>query len=175
MFRKQVDAKPVMAPERETSPPVAPERPAAAATEVHGEPTHVAQSITVKGDLSGREDLYFDGTLEGRICLPDSCVVIGPNGRVQADVEASEIVVEGRVTGNLRARSRVELRRTSRVRGDLTAERIAIQDGAWYNGRVEVVRGEEARVARAASASASGEYQAVPMSAAGEHVDAETD
>lgn len=172
MFRKQVEAKPVPTPEREPAPPVVPERPVAATPEVRGEPTRIAQSITVKGDLFGQEDLFFDGTLEGRIRLPDSRVVIGPNAQMQADVEANEIIVEGRVTGNLRARTRVELRRTSRVRGDVTAERMAIQDGARFNGRVEVVRGEEARAARAASTAASGEgYSAVPMSASG---DAET-
>lgn len=168
MFRKQGEAKPVAVPERDLAPPVAPERPGAAAPEPHGEPTRIAQSITVKGDLSGREDLFFDGTLEGRIRLPDSCVVIGPGGRVQADVEANEIIVEGVVTGNLRGRTRVELRHTSRVRGDVTTERIAIQEGARFNGRIEVVRGEEARAGRATAASAGGEpYPAVPLSAAG--------
>ena len=175
MWRKQAEAKPVVVPEREPAPPVVPECPVAAVAEARSEPTRIAQSITVKGDLSGREDLFFDGTLEGRICVPDSRVVIGPNGRVKADVEANEIVVEGRVAGNLRARSRVELRRTSHVRGDVTAERIAIQDGAWFNGRVEVVRGEETRVARAASVSVSSDYQAVPMSAAGEREDSFTE
>ena len=171
MFRKQVEAKPVAVPEREPAPPVAPERPGGA-PEPRGEPTRIAQSITVKGDLSGREDLFFDGTLEGRIRLPDSRVVIGPNGRVQADVEANEIIVEGRVTGSLRGRTRVELRCTSRVRGDVTTARIAIQEGARFNGRIEVVSAEEARVARATSASAAGEsYPAVPVSAAGEPKD----
>jgi cytoskeletal protein CcmA (bactofilin family) len=169
MFRKQPEVTPVGMPEREPAPPASPEWPGAAAPEPRGEATRVAPSITVKGELSGREDLFFDGTLEGRICMPDSRIVVGPNGRVQADIEASEIIVEGRVAGNLRGQRRVELRRTSQVRGDVTTERIAIQDGAQFHGRVEVVRGEEARVARAVSASAGGEsYPAVPVSATGE-------
>ena len=167
MFRKQVEAKPVAPPEREPAPPVAPDRAAIPAADLRDESTQIAQSITVKGDLSGQEGLFFDGALEGRIHMLDSRVVIGPNGRVHADVEANEIVVEGQVRGNLRARTRVELRRTSHVRGDVTTERIAIQDGAHFNGRVEIVRGEEACAARAASVAASAEsYAAVPVSAA---------
>lgn len=172
MFRKQVEAKPVPAPEREPAPPVAPETPRAASPEPRGEPTRIAQSITVKGDLSGQEDLFFDGALEGRIRLPDSRVVIGPNGRVQADVEANEIIIEGNVTGNLRGRTRVEMRSGSRVRGDVTTARIAIQDGARFNGRIEVLRDEELRAARATSASPGADsYPAVPVSAAGEAKD----
>jgi len=171
MWHKQDETKPAAVPEREPAPPVASvDRPAPATREPRGEPTRVAQSITVKGDLSGSEDLYFDGTLEGRIHVPDCRVTIGPNGRVQAEIEANEIVVEGQVNGNLRARARVDLCRTSRVRGDVVAGRIAIQEGARLHGHVEVIRGEAAG-ARAAASAAAESYPAVPVSAAGAHED----
>jgi cytoskeletal protein CcmA (bactofilin family) len=163
MWRKQGEGK--LGAEPEPAPAIPPERPAVlATTEPRSESTRITATISVKGEMSGREDVYLDGTLEGSVRLPDSRLTVGPHGRLTADVEAAEIIVEGRVTGNLRARTRVELRRTCRVRGDISTERIAIHEGAHFNGRVDITRGEEARLARAASAGA--EFRAVPVAAA---------
>ena len=155
MWRKQPEDKPSAVTEPPRPSPSAGGGPAPA-PEPRVEGTRITAAITLKGEISGNEDLFLDGALEGSIRMPDSRVTIGPNARVAADVEADEIVVEGRVTGNLRARTRVELRRTSHVRGDLSAQRIAIQDGACFNGKAEVLRGDT-RAPRAASAAAGAE------------------
>lgn len=119
------------------------------------EPSRIAQSLTFKGEITGREDIYLDGAIEGAIRLPESRVTVGPNGRVAADIEAGEIVIEGFVQGSLSGRTRVELRRSSAVRGDIVAPRLAVQEGARFTGKVDMVRPEDVRASRAAAASAS--------------------
>ena len=157
MWGNKPEQKPAPAPE--PVKPVAVERAPvstpAPAVAVRAEGSRFNQNLLVKGEISGREDLYLDGRMEGSIRLPESRVTVGPNGRVTAEIEANEIIVEGHVRGNLFARSRLELRASCTVRGDAAAPRVAIQEGARLNGRVEMAKPEEVRAARAATASAS--------------------
>ncbi len=103
-----------------------------------GEFAHIGKSVVIKGELSGSEDLYIDGTVEGTIQLPGNNLVIGPNGQVHADVNAKGVIVQGKLEGNIRASDRAELRKSAVIAGDIVTQRIAIEDGAYFKGKVEI-------------------------------------
>lgn len=100
--------------------------------------TIIGKSVTIRGDLSGKEDLYMDGDIEGTITLAESALTVGENARVTADIHARDIIVLGKVSGNLNASGRVELRQTAAVLGDISAARLSIEDNAALKGRVEL-------------------------------------
>ena len=100
--------------------------------------TVIGKSVTVRGELSGQEDLYMDGAVEGTISLVGARLTIGPNARVQADLQAQDVVILGQVDGKVRAAGRIELRSSAVVRGDLFAERLSIEENATVKGRVEL-------------------------------------
>jgi cytoskeletal protein CcmA (bactofilin family) len=100
--------------------------------------TIIGKSVTIRGDLTGKEDLYMDGDIEGTITLHESALTVGENARVIADVHARDIIVLGKVSGNLHASGRVELRHTAAVLGDIFAARLSIEDNAALKGRVEL-------------------------------------
>ena len=103
-----------------------------------GEFAHIGKSVVIKGELSGSEDLYIDGTVEGAIQLQGHNLVIGPNGHVHADVNAKGVVIQGKLEGNIRASDRAELRKSAVILGDIVTQRIAIEDGAYFKGKVEI-------------------------------------
>jgi cytoskeletal protein CcmA (bactofilin family) len=100
--------------------------------------TVIGKSVTIRGDLSGKEDLYMDGDIEGTITLQESSLTVGPNAHVVADIQARDVIVLGRVSGNLQATGRVELRHSASVQGDISAARLSIEDNAVLKGRVEL-------------------------------------
>ncbi|MFZ0701442.1 MAG: polymer-forming cytoskeletal protein [Candidatus Acidiferrales bacterium] len=105
----------------------------------------LTRGICIKGELTGKADLIIDGDVKGSIRLGDSRLTIGQSGHIQADIEASEIIVRGQVEGDLRGRERVVLGSSCEVVGDLEAPRVAIEDGARFNGRVEMGPAADAR------------------------------
>jgi len=105
---------------------------------LRAETAHIGKSVLVKGELSGSEDLYVDGEVEGTIELPGHNLTIGPNGRVHATIQAREIVIHGKVSGNIRGIEKVELRRSANVVGDIATQRIAIEEGAYFKGGVDL-------------------------------------
>lgn len=125
--------------------------------------TTISTGLKVSGEFSGNSDLYIDGEVLGKIRLATSRVTVGPNGRVQADIEAREIVIEGSVHGNLKAGERVRLGATSRMQGSLVTPRIAIEDGARLRAKVEMARAGDSRTA--ASTSSGGGTTAEPGAA----------
>jgi cytoskeletal protein CcmA (bactofilin family) len=100
--------------------------------------TVIGRSVTIRGELSGKEDLYMDGTVEGTIALSGSRLTVGPNARVMADLTARDVVIYGFVEGNIRATGRIELRESAVVKGDIAAERLSIEENASIKGRVEL-------------------------------------
>ena len=100
----------------------------------------IGRFVTIKGQISGSEDLTVDGQFEGCIDLPDHTLVVGPNAAIQADIVAKDVIIFGTVVGKVTARQMAELRQGSSLEGDLVGTRIAIQDGAFYTGRVEMTR-----------------------------------
>ncbi len=103
-----------------------------------GEFAHIGKSVVIKGELSGSEDLYVDGKVEGIIQLQDNNLVIGPNGYVHAEVNAKGVAVQGKLEGNIRASERVELLKSAVIVGDIVTQRIAIEEGAYFKGKVDI-------------------------------------
>ena len=100
--------------------------------------------MVVKGELSGSEDLVVDGEVEGSIALRGQSLTIGPNGRVRANIEARNVIIHGRVHGDVHATDRVELRKTASLAGDISTARIAIEDGAFFKGTIDIQKPEAA-------------------------------
>ncbi len=117
--------------------------------------TIFGQSVTLHGDLAGKEDLLIEGQVEGTINVPDHCVTIGVHGEVKAEIQARQVVILGSVTGNITAREKIEIRKTGQVVGDLVAAAIAIEGGAFLKGSIDIVRepSQEASHPMAASAA----------------------
>ncbi len=98
----------------------------------------IGKSLVVKGEVTGSESLYIDGRVEGSINLPGNRVTIGRNGIVSANINAREIVVTGKVKGNLVASDRVDIRNEGSLTGDIIAQRISIEDGAYFKGGIDI-------------------------------------
>jgi cytoskeletal protein CcmA (bactofilin family) len=144
----QTPAQPA-APERPTMPvssapamsmsaePVAP-RPVTTTT---ADQATIGKSLVIKGEVTGSESLYIDGRVEGSINLAGNRVTIGRNGVVAANINAREIVVLGKVRGNLTASDRVDIRSDGSLTGDVIAARISIEDGAFFKGGIDIRKG----------------------------------
>jgi cytoskeletal protein CcmA (bactofilin family) len=98
----------------------------------------IGKSITIRGDLSGDEDLVLDGRIEGRVELSDHHLTIGPNAHIQAELAARGVTINGRVVGNVTATERVEIGASGRLDGDIVAPRLLVQEGAQLNGSVNM-------------------------------------
>jgi cytoskeletal protein CcmA (bactofilin family) len=100
----------------------------------------IGKSVVIKGELSGSEDLYLDGLVEGTIALKGNSLTVGPNGQVKASIDAKGVVVQGKLEGNIQASDRVELRKSASVTGDIATQRISIEEGAFLKGKVDIHR-----------------------------------
>jgi cytoskeletal protein CcmA (bactofilin family) len=98
----------------------------------------VSQGIKIKGELTGSEDLFVDGQVEGSITLTNSVVTVGPNASVKAEISAREVVVRGRVQGRITGTEKIQVWSTARIHGDMKSERIAVEEGAELHGTLEV-------------------------------------
>jgi len=118
---------------------------------------HIGKSVQIRGELTGSEDLYLDGAIEGTIDLRDHSLIIGPNGKIKAGITARDLVVHGKVEGNVTATGRVELRKSCTLIGDVSTQRIVIEDGAFFKGAIDIkekTQNAEPRKPLAAAASA---------------------
>jgi cytoskeletal protein CcmA (bactofilin family) len=98
----------------------------------------VGPATVIRGELAGEEDLLVEGRIEGKIDLKQNAVTIGAKGRVSAEILARAILIDGEVEGNLIAEEQITIRRTGRVRGDLVAPRVTIEDGARFKGSIDM-------------------------------------
>ncbi len=114
-----------------------------------GSPTVIGKSVRIQGEVTGNEDLYLDGKIEGTVVLTDSRLTVGPNANVLADIQAQDVIVFGRVEGNIQAAGRVELRQSATVIGNIFAARLSIEESAGISGKVET-NGKNEQAARAA-------------------------
>ena len=108
-------------------------------TAASGDFAHIGKSVNIKGEVSGSEDIYVDGQVEGSIQLAGNSLTVGPNGRVRANVTAKNVTVGGALDGNIQASERTELRKTAVVNGDVQTKRIAIEEGAYLKGKLEIL------------------------------------
>jgi cytoskeletal protein CcmA (bactofilin family) len=127
---------------------------------------NIGKSIVIKGDLTGDEDLIVEGKVEGRIHLPNHKVTIGQGGTVEAEVHAKQIVVIGRIAGNVSAGERLEIQASGIVHGDVRAPRLVVQEGAALNGSIEMSVKEapaQSRPTTAPSPASTSSGSAVPI------------
>jgi cytoskeletal protein CcmA (bactofilin family) len=109
-------------------------RPAAAV----GEQASIGKGLSIKGEITGTESLFIDGKVEGSISIPGNRVTVGKNGNVTASISAREIVVLGKLKGNVSATDRVDIRAEGALTGDVAAARISIEDGAFFKGGIDI-------------------------------------
>ena len=100
--------------------------------------TVIGKSVIIRGDLSGSEDLYLDGDIEGTITLKESSLTLGPNAQIRADIDVRDLVIFGKLAGNIHATGRVDLRQSASVKGDIFAGKLSIEESAVLSGRVEL-------------------------------------
>jgi cytoskeletal protein CcmA (bactofilin family) len=120
---------------------------------------HIGKSVLIKGELSGSEDLYLDGEVEGNVHLKQHSLTIGPHGRVRANLHAREVIVHGKVDGNIFGDERVELKKSAILVGDISTQRIMIEDGAYFKGAIDIQkegRGEARKDLAMSAAAGSG-------------------
>lgn len=103
-----------------------------------GEAATIGRSITIRGDVTGDEDLYIQGRIEGTVDLKQHSVTVGPEGRVKANIKARMVTIEGEVDGNVRGQEQVALRSASKVNGDIVAPRVVLEDGATFLGSIDM-------------------------------------
>lgn len=109
-----------------------------AATSSVGEQASISKGLSIKGEITGTESLFIDGKVEGSISIPGNRVTVGKNGNVTASISAREIVVLGKLKGNVNATDRVDIRAEGALTGDVAAARISIEDGAFFKGGIDI-------------------------------------
>ena len=114
---------------------------------------HIGKTIVIKGELSGGEDVYVDGQVEGSIQLQGNSLTVGPNGRVRANVQSKNVTIGGSLDGNIQSSDRTEMRKTAVVNGDVQTRRIAIEEGAYFKGKLEILTESKPAVAAASASS----------------------
>lgn len=108
----------------------------------------LGRSMVFKGELSGKDDLVVEGQFEGTIDVADHTVTVGAQGQVKSEIRARHVVVQGSVTGKITAREKIDIRRTGNVIGDLVSAGVAIEDGAYFKGSIEILREGRAETPR---------------------------
>ncbi len=101
---------------------------------------NVGKSVSIKGELSGDEDLTIEGHVEGQITLRDHILVIGPHGSIKGEIRAKNLKVNGKVVGNIFTEQLTEINASGSVVGDIESSRISIADGGHLKGNVNVRR-----------------------------------
>ncbi len=99
---------------------------------------NIGKAISIRGDLTGNEDMVIEGRVEGKVDLPNNQLTIGANGNVKAEIHAKGIVIVGHVVGNVIGLERVEIQATGRVEGDVTAPKLVVAEGAQLNGAIQM-------------------------------------
>lgn len=128
-------------PENKNATPTASNQNAYAPVKASSAPMEqatIGRSLVIKGEVSGAESLFVDGRIEGTINIPDNRVTVGRNGAVTADINAREVVIMGRVQGNIICSDRLDIRSEGSVTGDVVVQRISVEDGAILKGSVQV-------------------------------------
>jgi len=152
MWKRKEDEGPASTEFSSTGSPVtaAPTPQSRPAEPVRSEPLRsvevatIGKSVVVKGELSGSEDLVIDGEVEGSITLRGQTLTVGPNGRVRANIEARNVVLYGKVNGDILASDRVDLRKSASLSGNISTARISIEDGAFFKGGIDIQKPEPA-------------------------------
>jgi cytoskeletal protein CcmA (bactofilin family) len=148
-----------------TEPPTSAAEFANRATVTAGDQATIGKGLIIKGEITGTESLFIDGKIEGTIALPGNRATVGRNGQVAASITAREIVILGKVHGNVTATDRVDIRAEGALTGDVTAARISIEDGAYFKGGIDIKKSEAKTAADAKAASEAKPFAALAPAA----------
>lgn len=118
-----------------------------------GQRTVIGRTVVAQGQIVSGEDIVIEGQFDGTINLNDHCLTVGAEGRVKAEIHARTVVIQGSVAGNIEAREKIDIRRTGHVVGDLVAATVAIEDGAYFKGSIDITRNEPVATSNTAYAS----------------------
>lgn len=129
-------------PQSDSEPPSQPEPQAPAPSRPVGGTSSrqavLGPSISIKGNVSGEEDVLIEGQIDGEISFRQSAVTVGPKGRVKADIHCKTVFVEGNVNGNLYGADKVVVRQSGRVEGNVVAPRVVLEEGANFRGNIDM-------------------------------------
>jgi cytoskeletal protein CcmA (bactofilin family) len=117
-------------------------------TAISSRQTVLGSTVVLRGELTANEDLTIEGQFEGTISLEEHCLTVGADGQVKAEIRAGQVVIVGTVTGKVVAREKVEIRRSGRLMGDLVAGSVAIEEGAYFKGSIDILREEVQEASR---------------------------
>jgi|SRR6516164_8728670 cytoskeletal protein CcmA (bactofilin family) len=112
--------------------------PSRVATSAPRSYARLGSSLQIKGEVTGSENLEIDGIVEGPISLGGLELIVGSTAQLKSEIHAGEVVVNGKVVGNVHARGRVEITKDGSITGDIACARISIEDGAHFKGRIEI-------------------------------------
>jgi cytoskeletal protein CcmA (bactofilin family) len=101
-------------------------------------PVVIGQGMIIKGSLHSENDVFLDGEIEGDLDVKNYRLMIGPHGKVVANVKAREVDIHGIVTGNVESTERTSIRATGQLTGDVRTGGIVIESGAMFKGKVEI-------------------------------------
>jgi cytoskeletal protein CcmA (bactofilin family) len=102
----------------------------------------IGKSVIIKGQILSREDLYLDGEVEGTVEVPDHRLTEGPHARLTANTRAREVIILGTINGDVDAAEKIDIRKDARLVGNIKTGGIIIEDGAYFKGSIDIVRGE---------------------------------
>src|SRR5438477_5186667 len=166
MWKARPDEKPAPGPAMSAITPSTVASPSAAAMprpvalrpseNFRSEMAHIGKSVLIKGELSGSEDLYLDGEVEGSVELKNHSLTVGPHGRVRANIHAREVVVHGKIDGNVQGDEKVELKKSAILMGDISTQRIVIEDGAYFKGAIDIQKDGKSETREYALGAAAG-------------------
>lgn len=139
MWKKEDEAAQL----HEQKSPVTVSREPAAPVATHRERAIIGRSISIKGEVTGDEDLLIQGRVDGSIKLKQHSVTVGADGVVKASITSRVVTVEGKVEGNLSADEQVVLKSSASVQGDISSPRVVLEDGARFRGGVDMGEGAE--------------------------------
>jgi len=123
---------------------------------------NVGKSVVFKGELSGSEDIFIEGSIEGKVELRDHVLTIGPNAKVKAEVIAKNVIVRGEVVGNITATEKLDIRDSGSVDGDISAPVVAIAEGAHLRGSVDMQKKPAVTAAPAQAAKPDAKLAPLP-------------
>lgn len=98
----------------------------------------IGPSITIKGEVTGEEDLLIQGRVEGSVALDNNEVTVGDSGHVNANIQARVARVDGEVSGDISANEKVVISKSGNVRGNIVAPRVTLEDGAIFKGSIDM-------------------------------------
>lgn len=125
--------------------------------------TTIGKSVVIRGDISAKEELYLDCDIEGTITLQENRLTIGPDARIIANLTVHDLIVFGKLTGNVHATGRVDLRQSASVTGDIIAGRLSIEESAMFKGRVELTANEAQAASVPQKTSAPAAHSSEPL------------